>query len=167
MKTKLLQLLFSFLFLYFVNSASAGEYVTRKEYDGLAAKVAMLESVVLELRGHKVDAITQEVVASMSVSQKANANVVEQVVEAVKMREQKVNFPWMDLLKWAPIKKGLGPDEVIGYLGRPTLNEPSMHKRIDYVYTYVGKRPSTGKKVEGIIRFYKGQVVEVEKPVIE
>ena len=41
-----------------------------------------------------------------------------------------------------------------------------MHKRVDFVYTYQERRVATAKKVEGIIRFYKGKVVEVEAPVL-
>jgi hypothetical protein len=49
-------------------------------------------------------------------------------------------------------------------LDQPTLNEPSMHKRVDLVYTYQGRRVATAKKVAGIVRFYKGKVIEIEAP---
>jgi hypothetical protein len=56
------------------------------------------------------------------------------------------------------------PEEVVTLLEQPTLNEPSLHKRVDFVYTYQGRRVATAKKVTGIIRFYKGKVIEVEAP---
>ena len=39
-----------------------------------------------------------------------------------------------------------------------------MHKRVDFVYTYKGRRVATAKKVTGIVRFYKDKVIEIEVP---
>ena len=69
--------------------------------------------------------------------------------------------------KWSRIQKGMSPRQVIDVLGAPTLDEPSLHKRKDRVWTWMGRRVATAKRVEGIIRFYKGEVIEIEPPVIE
>ena len=71
-----------------------------------------------------------------SSSSQASPSLIENVVAAVKQREQEVNFPWMDSAKWAPLRMGMSPDEVIAQLGEPTLDEPSLNRRIDFVYTY-------------------------------
>ena len=55
-------------------------------------------------------------------------------------------------------QKGMPVESVLQILGKPTLNEPSLHKRIDYVFTYEGRRVATKKKVEGKVRFYKDRV---------
>ena len=43
----------------------------------------------------------------------------------------------------------MSPEEVIAQLGEPTLDEPSLNRRIDFVYTYQGRRPATNQKIEG------------------
>jgi BMFP domain-containing protein YqiC len=146
---------------------AADAAVSRAEYAALAARVAQLEARLNAVQNQPLDTITQEVLAAMPEQAKGEASLIETVVAAVKQREQEVKFPWMDMAKWAPIRKGLTPAEVVEFLGDPTLDEPSLHRRIDFVYTYQGRRPATNQRVEGKIRFYKGVVVEVELPVID
>ncbi|MGB0793413.1 MAG: hypothetical protein ACPGTR_07735 [Opitutales bacterium] len=141
--------------------------VSRAEYAALAARVAQLEARLNAVQTQPLDTIAQEVLAAMPEQAKGEANLIETVVAAVKQREQEVKFPWMDGAKWAPLRKGLSPAEVVALLGEPTLDEPSLHRRIDFVYTYQGRRPATHQWVEGKLRFYKGVVVDVEPPVLD
>ena len=143
--------------------------VTRAEYEVLAAKVAQLEARLDGLKTQHLDSITQEVLASMPAraSGESSPSFIENVLAAVKQREQDVNFPWMDSSKWAPLCMGMSPEDVIAQLGEPTLDEPSLNRRIDFVYTYQGRRPATNERVEGKIRFYKGQAVDIERPRLD
>jgi cell division protein FtsB len=159
--------IFSLTALGFSLTAQTQATVTRAEYEALAERVAQLEAHLNGLQTQPLDTLTQEVLAAMPEQAKGEASLIETVVAAVKQREQEVKFPWMDMAKWAPIRKGLTPAEVVEFLGDPTLDEPSLHRRIDFVYTYQGRRPATNQRVEGKIRFYKGVVVEVELPVID
>ena len=149
--------------------AQSQEAVTRAEYEALAAKVAQLEARLAGVQTQQLDSITQEVLASMpaSTSSQASPSLVEKVVAAVKQREQEVNFPWMDSAKWALLRMGMSPEEVIAQLGEPTLDEPSLNRRIDFVYTYQGRRPATNQRVEGKVRFYKGEAIDIERPVLD
>ena len=152
-----------------VLKAQSQEAVTRAEYEALAAKVAQLEARLYGLRNKQLDSITREVMASMpaSASNEASPSLIENVVAAVKQREQAINFPWMNSAKWAPLRMGMSPEDVIAQLGEPTLDEPSLNRRIDFVYTYQGRRPATNKKIEGKIRFYKGEAVDIERPLLD
>ena len=62
---------------------------------------------------------------------------------------------------------GMSPEDVIAQLGEPTLDEPSLNRRIDFVYTYQGRRPATNKKIEGKVRFYKGEAIDIERPALD
>ena len=89
---------------------------------------------------------------------------IDRVVEAVQIREERINFPWMDSALWATLEEGMTPGEVQAILGEPTLEDPSLHKRIDTVYTYRGRKPATGEKILGKVKLYKGQLVQIEAP---
>ena len=96
--------------------AQSEEAVTRSEYEALAAKVAQLEARLDGVQTQQLDSITQEVLASMPDSSSSEASLIENVVAAVKQREQEVNFPWMDSAKWAPLRMGMSPEDVIAQL---------------------------------------------------
>ena len=95
---------------------------------------------------------------------KSQKSLINSVVEAVKKREQRVEFPWMDNAKWVLIREGQSVDQVTAILGKPTLNEPSLRKWVDFVYTYQGRRPSDNKRIEGKVRFKKDMVVDIDVP---
>ena len=149
--------------------AQSQDTVTRAEYEVLAARVDQLEVRLARIQTKQLDSITQEVLASVqeSASNQTSLGLIENVVAAVKQREQEVNFPWMDSSKWASLRMGMSPEQVIAKLGEPTLDEPSLNRRIDFVYTYQGRRPATNQRVEGKIRFYKGEAVDIERPVLD
>lgn len=150
----------------FISASAAvrANEVSREEFLALTQRVEQLEASLRIVKNTQVEEIASEAVAAMPMNQEDKNSLIESVVGTIQAREEKANFPWMDAGKWAMIKMGMEPNEVVAILDRPTLNEPSMHKRIDFVYTYEGRRVATARKVTGIIRFYKGEVVEVEAP---
>ena len=149
------------------NSVSA-QNVTREEFRALQERVDELESTLRLTRNKQIESIASEAVAAMPVKEGADRqSLVEDVVRTIQQREESAHYPWMDSVKWSQIKKGMSPEAVIAILGEPTLDEPSLHKRKDRVFTWQGRRVATAKRVEGIIRFYKGGVIEIEPPVIE
>ena len=86
------------------------------------------------------------------------------MVTAIKTREQVVNYPWMDEAKWQQIRVGMTEQQVVNILGESTLDEPSLNKRIDKVFTYAARNPLNGKRVKGIIRFKNGKVKNFDLP---
>ena len=118
-----------------------------------------------ELEAAVVSLSAGAVSSSQAMSEKpASDSFIERVVDAVQFHEEKINFPWMNSGLWDALEPGMSPKEVISILGEPTLEDPSLHKRVDTVYTYRGRKPSSGEKVVGKVKFYKGRVVEIEKP---
>ena len=162
------KIVFVFAALLSVSSLlSAEEYVTRSEYEALSRKVEALQLEVRSLQKVQVSTLSEEALAAMPDEVKDSPALIEQVVDAMHSREQAINFPWMDTAKWELLKKGMSPDAVVDVLGSPTLNEPSMHKRVDFVYTYEGRQPSTGKRIFGVVRFYKSKAIEIEFPELD
>lgn len=140
--------------------AQIDQSVSRAEYEALAKRVASLEA---RLNNQK-DILVSEVLQIMPEKSEGQKSLISSVVDAVKQREQQVEFPWMDSSKWALIRKGQSVDYVTAILGKPTLNEPSLRKWVDYVYSYQGRRPSDNKRIEGKVRFKKDIVVDLETP---
>ncbi|MDA9589410.1 outer membrane protein assembly factor BamE [Opitutales bacterium] len=143
---------------------SVATEVTKEEFLALQKRVEELESAVRVVKNTQVEAIATETFAAMPMTQDDRNSLIENVVEKIQAQEESANFPWMEASKWVSLRKGMTPEEVVTLLEQPTLNEPSLHKRVDFVYTYQGRRVATAKKVTGIIRFYKGTVIEVEVP---
>ena len=143
---------------------SVAAEVTKEEFLALQKRVEELESAVRVVKNTQVEAIATETFAAMPMTQDDRNSLIENVVEKIQAQEESANFPWMEASKWVNVRKGMTPEEVVTLLEQPTLNEPSLHKRVDFVYTYQGRRVATAKKVTGIIRFYKGKVIEVEVP---
>ncbi|MEC9227619.1 MAG: outer membrane protein assembly factor BamE, partial [Verrucomicrobiota bacterium] len=114
-----------------------------------------------------LDSLKSKVIAAMPENSEEKTTLIKSVVAAVKKHEQDVNFPWMDNSKWALIRDGQSVDQVVAVLGEPTLNDPSLRKWVDFVYTYKGRRPANNQLIVGKVRFRKGVVVDVERPVIE
>ena len=160
----LLQCVLSGLVLFSSPSMSVATEVTKEEFLALQKRVEELESAVRVVKNTQVEAIATETFAAMPMTQDDRNSLIENVVEKIQAREESANFPWMEASKWVSLRKGMTPEEVVTLLEQPTLNEPSLHKRVDFVYTYQGRRVATAKKVTGIIRFYKGKVIAVEAP---
>ncbi|NCG08157.1 MAG: outer membrane protein assembly factor BamE [Verrucomicrobia bacterium] len=141
-----------------------GEGVTRAEYEALEQRLEAVEAALGAARSAQVESIAEEALAKVEMTPGQKASLIESVVQTIQTREEKTSYPWMQAEKWARIKKGMTPEAVVEILGTPLLNEPSLHKRVDAVYTYQGRRVATNEKVTGIIRFYKGVVIEMEVP---
>lgn len=88
----------------------------------------------------------------------------ERFSQKMYQKEEDKLFPWLDLNKWKSVQLKMDEKEVIEILGKPTLDELSLNKRIDNVFTYKGRVLSTNKKVEGKVRFYKGKVIDISAP---
>ena len=140
--------------------AQVDSSVSRAEYEALVARVSVLEARL----NNQMDTLTSDVLQAMPEQGEGQKSLISSVVDAVKQREQQVNFPWMDKAKWALIREGQSADQVTAILGKPTLNEPSLRKWVDYVYSYQGRRPSDNKRIEGKVRFKKDIVVDLEVP---
>ena len=134
--------------------------VSRAEYEALAKRVTQLEA---RLR-NQIDTLANSVLQAIPEKGEGQKSLINSVVDAVKQREQQVNFPWMESAKWALIRKGQSANQVTAILGKPTLNESSLRKWVDFVYSYQGRRPSDNKRIEGKIRFKKDIVVNIEVP---
>ena len=160
----LLQCVLSGLVLFSSPSMTVAAEVTKEEFLALQKRVEELESAVRVVKNTQVEAIATETFAAMPMTQDDRNSLIENVVEKIQAQEESANFPWMEASKWVSLRKGMTPEEVVTLLEQPTLNEPSLHKRVDFVYTYQGRRVATAKKVTGIIRFYKGKVIAVEAP---
>ena len=141
--------------------------VSRAEYEALAARVSALEANSAVNSSDQLDSITSKVIAALPVNDEEKTSLIESVVAAVKKHEQDVNFPWMDNSKWALICNGQSVDQVVTILGKPTFNESSLRKWVDFVFTYQGRRPATNQQIVGKVRFRKGVVVDFELPVID
>ena len=146
--------------------ASNADCVTRAEYETLLQRVNILEELLGNMNPEKIaDAINSE--KSDQKFYKSNSSFIENVVDVIHSREESAHHPWMKLEKWSKMKKGMKIAEVISILGTPSLDEPSLRKRVDAVYTYQGRRVSNGKMVKGKVRFYKNSVVDVEIPKLD
>ena len=149
------------LFILFLAPSASAEPVSREEFTSLLERLDAVEAALGVVKAEQVESIAEEALATVQLSSSEKTNLIENVVRTIQAREEKAVFPWME---WAQLSKGLSPEEVVSVLGRPTLNEPSLHKRIDVVYTYEGRRVATNEKMVGIVRFYKGVAVEIEAP---
>ena len=140
--------------------------VTREEFETLLKRVQILEQKLMQTHQKEIENIAAEVTEHTSAPKQTGdePNIIENVISVIQSREESVNYPWMDTAKWATIKKGTPLESVLEILGKPYTNESSLRKRIDNVFTYKGRRAATNEKVEGIIRFYKGEVVDIEPP---
>jgi hypothetical protein len=156
--------LFSTLLISLLQPVAAE--VSQAEFQALLQRVEQLEGLLRVTRNAQVEKIAQEAAAQMPMAAKDRQSFIEDVVGTIQKKEEAANYPWMDAVKWDRVRKGMSPGAVVKVLGLPTLDEPSLHKRKDRVYTWQGRRVATAKKVEGIVRFYKGKVIEIEPPVL-
>ena len=138
------------------------------ELHRLNASVEQLQDRVESLEGQLVGATAEAVVAAQSspdtVVESSGESLVDRVVDAIHIREEEVNFPWMEAGLWQQLEEGMSQEQVIAILGEPTLNDPSLKRWIDTVFTYRGRRPSTGERLTGKVRFYKDELVNFETP---
>ena len=148
-------------------SVHASDSVSRAEYEALLVRVTKLESVLSSLQIEIDGELEATSAPSVTASKKSKASLLDNVINVIQVREDTTTYPWMDTTLWKSLTVGMSPEEAISLLGRPTLNEPSLSKRIDAVYTYKGTQSSTGNRIKGILRFYRNQLVEIEPPEIQ
>jgi hypothetical protein len=152
----------------FVSTLPA-QTVSRAEYSALLKRVEALEANLQMTRNLQMESLAAEAVGKMpetTVAKQDRGSLIDDVVQRIQSKEEAANYPWMESQKWTTIRKGMSQERVIAILGEPTLDEPSLHKRKDRVFTWQGRRVATNKRVEGIIRFYKGEVIEIEPPAM-
>ena len=89
---------------------------------------------------------------------------IEKLADKVFKEEESNIYPWMDESKWTLLELGMSPDEVKSILGKPIREFPSLNKRIDVAFIYKGRRIPSNKLVEGVVRFYKDELIEFEVP---
>jgi hypothetical protein len=146
--------------LSFALQLRAADSPSKAEFEALQARVEKLEATLAYLQ------LGIEAEASDDLKPESKTSLLDNVITVIHKREDNINYPWMDSQLWANLKPGLSTDAVISILGRPTLNEPSLHKRIDTVFTYKGKQVSTGDKITGVVRFYRDKITDIEPPKI-
>ena len=126
--------------------------VGNSRYLDLLNRIEIIESEILELKEFK-EKISDN-----------HEGFYEEIADHIQEKKEETNFPWMDIAKWDNLNLEMSPDQVIEILGKPTKNNESLNKRIDFVFIY--KRVLSDSKIEGFVRFRKGLVVEIEKPKI-
>lgn len=139
-------------------------YVTKSEFDTLIERVASIEEVLASFKTEVVEQVAETALATRQPTAENKGNFIDEVVDVIHAREEDAFYPWMDDAKWDQVKVGMPEEDVYALLGRPTMNDPSMHKKIDRFYTYSGRRVGSGKKVKGVIRFYRGKVKNFDRP---
>ena len=144
--------------------AASGGYVTKSEFNALIERVASLEEVLASFKTDVVEQVAETAIATRQPTAENKGSFIEEVVDVIHAREEDAFYPWMDDAKWDQIKVGMPEEDVYALLGRPTMNDPSMHKKIDRFYTYSGRRVGSGKKVKGVVRFYRGVVKNFDRP---
>ena len=160
-------IIFSLVSLLSTLDVSAQE-VTREEFNALLQRTDALERSLASTRNMQTESLASDAIDQMPAGElagKERETFIQDVVSSIEQKEESVNYPWMEDAKWENVRKRMSPEQVISILGQPTLDEPSLHKRKDRVFTWEGHRVATGEKVEAVIRFYKGKVIEIEPPV--
>ena len=139
------------LFLFILLTMLSAD-VGNSRYLDLLNRIEIIESEILELREFK-EKISDN-----------HEGFYEEIADHIQEKKEETNYPWMDIAKWDNLNLEMSPDQVIEILGKPTKNNESLNKRIDFVFIY--KRVLSDSKIEGFVRFRKGLVVEIEKPKI-
>ncbi len=145
----------------------ASDTVSRAEYEALLVRVDKLESILSSLQIELDNELEASSTSMAAPSNSSKGTLLDKVISVIQKREDSKTYPWMDKHLWGSLTKGMSPKDITSILGRPTLNEPSLSKRIDTVYTYKGKQSSTGQRILGVVRFYRNQLVEIEPPEIQ
>jgi hypothetical protein len=143
----------------------ASSLFSETSYQDLEYRVKLLEEQLTELlekQATSKDKADTYPIDQISISEEKS--LFERFSKEMHQKEEDKLYPWLDLKKWDSLKLGMNQDTVREILGKPTLDEISLNKRIDNVFTYKGRVISTNKKVEGKVRFYKDESVEILPP---
>ena len=143
-----------------VNAESNLEENILSELQSLRDEVASLRERVESLE-EKLDGAMATTTAGPAVEE---SGILDRLTDAMHTRRVSTHFPWMERSLWDEIEKGMSQEDVMGILGEPSMTDPSLHKRIDTVFTYRGRHPGTGEKIIGKVKFRRNAVVVIEKP---
>ncbi len=133
--------------------------------EGLLAELQSLRNDVSSLR-ERVQSLEEKLDGAMATtgSVMEESGILDRLTDAMHTRTVATHYPWMEASLWEKVEKGMSPEEVINILGEPSMTDPSLHKRIDTVFTYRGRHPGTGKKIIGKVKFRRNAVVVIERP---
>ena len=148
-----LTIIVSLSFLFF--SQTYGEASLEK----LEERINILEKQMKDLQLYKITGNK-----AFADKRQLSDEDIEKLADKVFKEEEQNIFPWMDESKWMRLKLGMTPDEVKSILGKPIRQFPSLNKRIDVAFIYKGRRIPSNKLVEGVVRFYKDELIEFEVP---
>jgi len=131
--------------------------------ESILAELQSLQGQVSALT-ERVQSLEKKLDSGLAGPGESESGILDRLTDAMHERKVASHYPWMEASLWEKIEKGMSTEEVINILGEPSMTDPSLHKRIDTVFTYRGRHPGTGKKVTGKVKFYRNVVADIEKP---
>jgi hypothetical protein len=134
--------------------------------ESLLAELQSLRNEVSSLR-ERVESLEEKLDGAMATNTGPaveESGILDRLTDAMHTRQVTTHYPWMEKSIWDKIQKGMSQEDVMGILGEPSMTDPSLHKRIDTVFTYRGRHPGTGEKIIGKVKFRRNAVVVIEKP---
>lgn len=133
--------------------------------EALEHRIEILEKQMKDLQRFK---ITENQAFASPEFSRIIANLSDQDIEKLAdkvYQEEEINlYPWMDLTKWERLQKGMSTSDALAILGKPTKEFPSLHKRVDLLFIYKGRQIPSNRLVEGILKFYKDELIIIELP---
>ena len=140
-------------------------YGEEHSIEDLEKRVEILEAQMKEFQLNKIT--ESQAFSSPEVSQviaKLSKEDIEKLANKVYQEEEGNLYPWMDMSKWEQLKIGMSTSETLAILGKPTKEFPSLHKRVDFLFIYKGRQIPSNRLVEGILKFYKDELIIIELP---
>lgn len=140
-------------------------YGEEHSIEDLEKRIEILEKQMKEFQLYKIT--ENQVFSSPEVSQiisNLSKEDIEKLANKVYQEEEGNLYPWMDLSKWEQLKKGMSTSDALAILGKPTKEFPSLHKRVDLLFIYKGRQIPSNRLVEGILKFYKDELIIIELP---
>ena len=133
--------------------------------EALEHRIEILEKQMKDLQRFKMtgnQAFTSQK-ASEAIDNLSDEDI-EKLADKVYQEEEINLYPWMDLTKWEQLQKGMSTSDALAILGKPTKEFPSLHKRVDLLFIYKGRQIPSNRFVEGILKFYKDELIVIERP---
>ena len=153
-------LIYSFYFLGLLATIHGENSIEALEY-----RIDILEKQMKELQRFKITgnkAFTSQK-ASEAIDNLSDEDI-KKLADKVYQEEEINLYPWMDLGKWKQLQKGMSTSDALAILGKPTKEFPSLHKRVDLLFIYKGRQIPSNRLVEGILKFYKDELIVIERP---
>ena len=153
-------LIYSFYFLGLLTTIYGETSIEALQY-----RIEILEKQMKDLQRFKITG--NKAFASQKASE-AIDNLSEEDIKKLAdkvYQEEEINlYPWMDIGKWEQLQKGMSTSDTLAILGKPTKEFPSLHKRVDLLFIYKGRQIPSNRFVEGILKFYKDELIVIERP---